>query len=213
MSEKSQPESGIEVKPTEAVEKDKEKKNRAEMVSETNLLIDACAYRIVMDHREAFDIELLGERYSDVLNRYEYIVGDMGFEQLRLKGFFSEDRKNMPAENRISNLEDYLYEYCNFGCPYFVLERIGEHPIKESKNRNKRTQNRGSKKPAHVNEKRQAKEREVKEKKITNRQRPVIKQKNDTHGRQPEPKKPVASKETVENKKKNRGFTIRQKNN
>ena len=40
------------------------------------------------DYREGFNAEKLGERYSDVLARYDYIVGDWGYEQLRLKGFF-----------------------------------------------------------------------------------------------------------------------------
>ena len=26
-------------------------------------------------------------RYSDILNKYDYVVGDFGYDQLRLKGF------------------------------------------------------------------------------------------------------------------------------
>ena len=33
------------------------------------------------------DPERLGERFSEVLARYDYIVGDWGYEQLRLRGF------------------------------------------------------------------------------------------------------------------------------
>jgi hypothetical protein len=29
-------------------------------------------------------------------------------------------------DQRIDALEDYLYEFCNFGCAFFVLERLGE---------------------------------------------------------------------------------------
>lgn len=215
-----------EKNPTQAAEK--EKKQRVVMVSTTNLLIDDCAYRLVTNYREGFDSDRLSDRYSEVLNRYEYIVGDMGFEQLRLRGFFSDDHVNMPAEQRISNLEDYLYEYCNFGCPYFVLERIGEHPIKESKQRPKRSnqrQNRQSgKKPAHINEKRQANDTGSRDKKIANRQRPVVKKRQDKPSEakvaQKSPIKksnePAISKENAGQQvpvKKERGFTIRQKNN
>ncbi len=45
------------------------------------------------DYREGFNGEKLGERYSDVLARYDYIVGDWGYEQLRLKGFFKADNR------------------------------------------------------------------------------------------------------------------------
>lgn len=192
--------------------KEIEKKLRAVQVSETNLLIDDCAYRVVTNYRDAFNVELLGERYSDVLNRYEYIVGDMGFEQLRLRGFFSDDHQNMPAEQRIGSLEDYLYEYCNFGCPYFVLERMGEHPVKENKQRPKRSQNRRSKPnrqgQAHINEKRTTTSvANDKEKKLSKRQAPVVKKRQESV-------KPGPNK-AVENVKSDtgRGFTIRKKNN
>ena len=71
------------------------------------------------DYREGFNAEKLGERYSDVLARYDYIVGDWGYEQLRLKGFFRADNRRAHPDQRIDSLEDYLYEYCNFGCAYF----------------------------------------------------------------------------------------------
>ncbi len=82
-------------------------------------------YRLVKDHREGFNPEKLGERYSEVLSRYDYIVGDWGYEQLRLKGFFRVDNRRAHPDQRIDALEDYLYEYCNFGCAYFVIEQIG----------------------------------------------------------------------------------------
>lgn len=53
----------------------------------TVILIGERHYRLVSDYREGFNAEKLGERYSDVLARYDYIVGDWGYEQLRLKGF------------------------------------------------------------------------------------------------------------------------------
>lgn len=81
-------------------------------------------YGLVYNHREGFDLETFQERYSDVLHRYDYIVGDWGFEQLRLRGFFDNDNKRAFADQKIATLQDYLYEYCNFGCRYFVLEKV-----------------------------------------------------------------------------------------
>ena len=51
----------------------------------------------------------------------DYIVGDWSNEQLRLRGFYKDDRPVTDAE-KISRLEDYLLEYCSYGCAYFVLE-------------------------------------------------------------------------------------------
>ncbi len=44
-------------------------------------------YEIITNYRDAFDEEKLNERFSDILGRYDYIVGDWGYDQLRLKGF------------------------------------------------------------------------------------------------------------------------------
>ena len=30
----------------------------------------------------------------------------------------------MLADNKIDRLEDYINEYCNYGCAYFVLRRV-----------------------------------------------------------------------------------------
>lgn len=81
-------------------------------------------FHLVDNYREGFDAEKLEQRFSDIFDKYDYIVGDWGFEQLRLKGFFSASRKKMQSENKIDRLEDYINEYCNYGCAYFVLRRV-----------------------------------------------------------------------------------------
>ncbi|RCK12666.1 DUF1027 domain-containing protein [Bacillus licheniformis] len=67
------------------------------------------------------DIEAFKARYSDILNKYDYIVGDWGYSQLRLKGFFDDQNQKATFDTKISTLDEYIYEYCNFGCAYFVL--------------------------------------------------------------------------------------------
>ncbi len=81
-------------------------------------------FHLVQNFREGFDAEKFEQRFSELFDKYDYIVGDWGFEQLRLKGFFSTSRKKMDAATKIDHLEDYLNEYCNYGAPYFVLRRI-----------------------------------------------------------------------------------------
>lgn len=176
----------------EIVEAPAEEKKKGELVTcvdETNLLIGERQYRIAVDYREGFDAERLGERFSEVLSRYDYIVGDWGYDQLRLKGFFrAEDRKSNP-EQRIDTLEDYLYEYCNFGCAYFVIERVGGK--RQNNNRKKRKKRRNTNQ-AHIEEKKAP----VKE---TTKKKPVIKNRK--------PKKETAMK-TKENDGR---FVIRQR--
>jgi len=99
-------------------------------LSENLIKIDKTQYRIVENHDSGFDKERIEERYNNVLEKYDYIVGDWGYDQLRFKGFYEDERKESTLENRISHLEDYLIEYCNFGCAYFVLEKVKKAPIK-----------------------------------------------------------------------------------
>lgn len=83
-------------------------------------------YEIAENNKDAFDEEVLNERYSEILKKYDYIVGDWGYSQLRLKGFYHQNHVKSSYDTRIDMLEDYLYEYCNFGCAYFVLEKVGK---------------------------------------------------------------------------------------
>ncbi|MGX7420323.1 YutD family protein [Carnobacterium gallinarum] len=134
-----------------AVEDELEEENQLiRVIDSKNLVIEGRKYEIVMNYRDGFSIEKLTERYSDILSKYDYIVADWGFEQLRLKGFYDDKNRKVPQEQRIGSLQDYLYEFCNFGCAYFVLQRMGgrkekfERP-KRSRNRNTANPNQGNK--------------------------------------------------------------------
>jgi uncharacterized protein YutD len=81
-------------------------------------------YELVKDHKNGWNAEAFRSRYSEVLDRYDYIVGDWGYNQLRLKGFFKENSAKATKDTSITCLEDYLNEYCNFGCAYFILKKI-----------------------------------------------------------------------------------------
>ncbi|MGV2928121.1 YutD family protein [Macrococcus capreoli] len=86
-------------------------------------------FEVIENHKDAFNQEMFEGRYSEILDRYPYIVGDIGFEQLRLKGFFDDRKKGTDVSKRFSSIQDYLLEYCNFGCAYFILRRLSEHEI------------------------------------------------------------------------------------
>jgi uncharacterized protein YutD len=88
-------------------------------------------YHLIKEHKDAWNPEVFRERYSDILEKYDYIVGDWGYDQLRLRGFYREDQTKAPKDFKISGLEEYINEYCNFGCAYFVLEKV---PIPKGKN-------------------------------------------------------------------------------
>lgn len=80
-------------------------------------------YKVVTNYREGFDFDAFKQRYQDYFAKFEFIVGDWGYDQLRLKGFYQLNKKKAPMDQTINNLDDYLKEYCNFGCRYFVLAK------------------------------------------------------------------------------------------
>ncbi|SFC28720.1 YutD family protein [Peribacillus sp. B-H-3] len=89
------------------------------MISINNL-----TYEIVEERSEGYNEEAFKARYSEILTKYDYIVGDWGYGQLRLRGFFDDQNQKATFDTKISTLTEYLYEYCNFGCPYFVAKKI-----------------------------------------------------------------------------------------
>ena len=87
----------------------------------SQVLAEQLTFELVENQNDAFDATVFGQRFSEVLTKFDYIVGDWSNEQLRLRGFYKDDRPVTDAE-KISRLEDYLLEYCSYGCAYFVLE-------------------------------------------------------------------------------------------
>ncbi len=81
-------------------------------------------YELIKNHKNGWNAEAFRDRYSDVLERYDYIVGDWGYNQLRLKGFFRDGHPRATKDTTVHAIEDYLHEYCNFGCAYFVVEKV-----------------------------------------------------------------------------------------
>lgn len=92
--------------------------------------VNSFYFEIIEEYRECFDETLFANRYADILDKYDYIVGDFGYDQLRLKGFYKDSNKKAELSKRFSTIQDYLLEYCNFGCPYFILRKVPENEIK-----------------------------------------------------------------------------------
>ena len=88
--------------------------------------VDQQYFELIEEYRECFDEEIFSARYSDILDKYDYVVGDYGYDQLRLKGFYKDSNKKAEI-----SIQDYILEYCNFGCPYFVVRRLSPNEFIE----------------------------------------------------------------------------------
>lgn len=83
-------------------------------------------YKLIKDYKEGFDKDLFLEKYTSFFDEYDYIVGDIAYSKLRLKGFTKKENKINNKINDYSNLDKYLKENCAYDCKYFILEKVVE---------------------------------------------------------------------------------------
>lgn len=81
-------------------------------------------YELIKNYKDAFDKEEFISRCTDYFYDYDYIVGDIAYGKLRLKGFYDEKSKKVKKINNFKNIEYYLKNYCATDCKYFILKKI-----------------------------------------------------------------------------------------
>lgn len=65
-------------------------------------------FELIEDYRECFDEELFASRYSDILDKYDFVVGDFGYDRLRLKGFYKDSNKKLKFQNVFNHSRLYF---------------------------------------------------------------------------------------------------------
>ncbi|KAA9300939.1 MULTISPECIES: YutD family protein [Aerococcus] len=154
---------------------------------------------------EAIDLDALADRYMPILDSYDYIVGDWAYEQLRLKGFYKDDVPHVPLERKISHLTDYLLEYCNFACEYFVLEHSRDD--EERQERNAKLKKRPKKNKNRKAQKKKSRRRE--NNKTSRKKRPRDNKTNFSIKTDKSSAKPAKRQTITQGNKKREGFKIR----
>lgn len=81
-------------------------------------------YSLEHDDGKIFDYDLVKELVTDYFISYDYILFDMAYNKLRLKGFCDKDNKKYKEINDFSKLNDYIKNYCAEGCKWFYLKKI-----------------------------------------------------------------------------------------
>ncbi len=81
-------------------------------------------YKVIKDYKNAFNKEEVEEYLTSYFDNFDYVLGDYAYNKLRLKGFNKKTNKNFKPINDYEKLDDYLENYCAYGCKYFVLERL-----------------------------------------------------------------------------------------
>lgn len=81
-------------------------------------------YELIKNYKDAFDKEEFLSKCTDYFYDYDYIVGDIAYGKLRLKGFYDEKSKKVKKINNYKNLDNYLKNYCANDCKYFIVKKI-----------------------------------------------------------------------------------------
>lgn len=87
------------------------------------IVINGKNYNVIKNEKDALDVELLTEKLTDYFDCYDMIVGDWAYGKLRLKGFNKKNNKNYKPINDYTKIDEYIKNYCAYGCKYFVLEK------------------------------------------------------------------------------------------
>lgn len=83
-------------------------------------------YEIIKDYKGAFDTSDFTSHYTDFFEDYDYLVGDIAYGKLRLKGFYDSKNKKAKRINDFKYLDKYLEDDCAIDCKHFILKRINE---------------------------------------------------------------------------------------
>ena len=88
------------------------------------IITDSNKYELIINHKNGFDKDEFISKCTDYFDDYDYIVGDIAYNKLRLKGFYESTNPKVKELNNYKNLEKYLKENCASDCKYFVLKKI-----------------------------------------------------------------------------------------
>jgi len=80
-------------------------------------------YELIKNYKEGFDKEEFISKYTDYFYDYDYIVGDIAYGKLRLKGFYDDKNKKVNKINNFKNLDIYLKNNCANDCKYYILKK------------------------------------------------------------------------------------------
>ena len=81
-------------------------------------------YELIKNYKDAFDKEEFLSKCTDYFYDYDYIVGDIAYGKLRLKGFYDEKSKKVNKINNFKNVDNYLKNNCATDCKYYIVKKV-----------------------------------------------------------------------------------------
>ena len=95
-----------------------------------DIAVNEQKYELIKNYKDAFDKEEFQTKCTDYFYDYDYIVGDIAYGKLRLKGFYDKKSKKVNKINNYENVEIYLQKNCAVDCKYYILKKINSNTTK-----------------------------------------------------------------------------------
>ena len=81
-------------------------------------------YIVEKDEHSVFDYNVVKVLFTDYFDCFDYVLGDISYNKLRLKGFCTKKNKRYNKTNNIDDLDNYINNYCAFNSKWFLLKKI-----------------------------------------------------------------------------------------
>lgn len=88
-----------------------------------NIEVNNVNYELIKDYKNGFELDEFVEKCTDYFKDYDYIVGDIAYGKLRLKGFYESTNKKVRNLNNYDKLNEYLEKNCAVDCKYFIVKK------------------------------------------------------------------------------------------
>lgn len=87
------------------------------------IIVNDKKYELIKNYKDAYNEEDFLIKCTDYFYDYDYIVGDIAYGKLRLKGFYDDKNKKVKKINNFNNIDKYLEENCARDCKYFIIKK------------------------------------------------------------------------------------------
>ena len=89
----------------------------------SKIMVEDIEYELIYNYKDAFNLDDFVSKCTDYFYDYDYIIGDIAYGKLRLKGFYDSSNKKVKKINNFDNKYKYLKENCAVDCKYFIVKK------------------------------------------------------------------------------------------
>lgn len=89
----------------------------------SKIMVEDIEYELIYNYKDAFNLDDFVSKCTDYFYDFDYIIGDIAYGKLRLKGFYDSSNKKVKKINNLDNKDKYLKENCAVDCKYFIVKK------------------------------------------------------------------------------------------